>query len=155
MSNSELIAILAIVVSSATALSIAHGQRKQARQLEAYRRDDSVGLIPPPTPLWVHLKKHWQLWLILLCIGVQVGSLVFALRSSQPMTRGTLIELSVIVGGIYWNLLMGFITIIQRHILRIIENQGEIISIIGKQAEIVTKLREQFGTPRKNADDAK
>jgi hypothetical protein len=161
MSTNQLIAILAIVVSSATALFVAHGQQKQARQLEAFRRDASVGLMPPPTALWVHLRKHWQLWLILMCIGVQVACLVSVLRGSQPITRDTLVELSVIGGSIFWNLLMAVITFVQRQIAHIFENQSEIISIIDKQAEImkltedVAKVTGQLATPRKNADDAK
>ena len=173
--NSELISIVAIVVASVTALSIAHGQKKQARQIEAFRRDASVGLVPPPTALWTHLTKYWGVWLNLLCMGVQTASLVSLLRSSQSLSLDTLVELSVVGGSLFVTLVMGVMTFVQvqitdilkhqnnilEHQKTILENQKEVWEHLGKLTSRIDKrfeslnLTRQLDTSRKIAEDTR
>jgi hypothetical protein len=49
-----------IAVAVVVPLIVNYQNRKQARQIELFKKDPSVGLIPPPHPLWVFLRKNWQ-----------------------------------------------------------------------------------------------
>ena len=48
-----------VVVAAVVALVVNYQNRKQARQIELYRRDPSVGLIPPPHAFMAFLKKYY------------------------------------------------------------------------------------------------
>jgi hypothetical protein len=48
-----------VVVAAAVALVVNYQNRKQARQIELFRNDPSVGLMPPPHPWVAFLKKNW------------------------------------------------------------------------------------------------
>jgi hypothetical protein len=142
MATGQLISIIAVIIPSATTLLVAHWHRKQARQLEAFRLDPSVGLNPPPSPVRVHFRKHWQLWLYLLGTGIQVACLVRLLRGSEPITRVTIVAFSVIIGAIFTNLVLGIIQFVQRQISGVVETQRTTISIIAKQADTITLISE-------------
>jgi hypothetical protein len=49
-----------IAAAVAVPLIVNYQNRKQARQIELFRKDPSVGLIPPPHPLWVFLGRNWM-----------------------------------------------------------------------------------------------
>lgn len=63
------------------ALIVAAQNRKQMRQLEAHRIDPSVGLTPPPHPVFVFLRNHWTP----LC-GIGLG--LYLLISSHNVKNG-------------------------------------------------------------------
>jgi hypothetical protein len=65
MTVTNWITVGGILVAAIIALIVADQNRKQMRQLEAHRIDPSVGLTPPPHPVFVFLRKHWTA----LCAG--------------------------------------------------------------------------------------
>ena len=48
-----------IIVAAAVAVIVNYQNRKQSRQIELFRKDPSVGLIPPPHPWIRFLQKNW------------------------------------------------------------------------------------------------
>jgi hypothetical protein len=78
------ITMVGIVVSAAAALIIAYLHRKQMRQIELYKQDPSVGLVPPPTAFTRFVKLRW---LDVLGYAVPFLNLVIELNSDGPITR--------------------------------------------------------------------
>jgi hypothetical protein len=65
MSATNWITVGGIVMAAIITLIVADQNRKQMRQLEAHRLDPSIGLIPPPHPVFLFLRKY----LATLCVG--------------------------------------------------------------------------------------
>jgi hypothetical protein len=86
-----------ICVAAVTALSIAHLQRKQMRQIEAYKINPTVGLVPPPNPVWAFIKRHY----ITMIMAWTVVSLLQDTFSDKPIDRRTIffiaLDLSALV----------------------------------------------------------
>jgi hypothetical protein len=57
MNGTYILAALAIIVSSTTAMAVAYLHRKQMRQIELYKQNPSVGLTPPPSRLTYFVKS--------------------------------------------------------------------------------------------------
>jgi len=53
MTFREWIQVCGVVLAAAVALIVAYLHRRQMRQIEAFRQDPSVGLVPPPHPVLV------------------------------------------------------------------------------------------------------
>jgi heme exporter protein D len=57
------VTVVVALAGVVTTLVVAYLQRRQMRQIEAYRQDPSVGLVPPPHPLrqllWRFLRRFW------------------------------------------------------------------------------------------------
>jgi hypothetical protein len=45
-------------VTTVAVLATGYLHRKQMRQIEAYRVNPTVGLIPPPNPVWAFIKRY-------------------------------------------------------------------------------------------------
>ena len=142
MSSNQLIAIVAVVVSSTTALLVAYWQRKQARQVEAFRRDPSVGLIPPPSPIWVAFKRHW---LLIPTVGFPAAILLQMLRDTQPITRGTIAGIALCISSIIYALLADSI----RVLMRVIE---AMVNVQGRQIGLTRNLIDGPGTRERDVD---
>lgn len=65
------------------------------RQIELYRRDPSLGLVPPPGPAWTFVKWHYPMMII---VGVNVAALTIVLQQTGPVTRWTVLDISQHVG---------------------------------------------------------
>jgi len=63
--STVLVSIIGVLIASATALSVAYMHRKQMRQIEAFRADVKVGLVPKETWLWARFKDNWHRLLVL------------------------------------------------------------------------------------------
>ena len=73
-------------------------QRKQMRQLELYRQDPSVGLVPPPHSLTLFLRKHR---LAILNTGIATFFLVSGFRSQGPLTRLSVFNIAAGIGFLF------------------------------------------------------
>ena len=50
---------IGIVVAAVVTAIVNYQNRKQARQIELFRKDPSVGLMPPLHPWWAFLRRNW------------------------------------------------------------------------------------------------
>lgn len=60
-----IVTAVGVVVAAVVALIVNYQNRKQARQIELFRKDPSAGLVPPPHPWLVFLRKNWYHFLYL------------------------------------------------------------------------------------------
>jgi hypothetical protein len=97
MTFREWVQISGFILTAVVALVVAHLHRKQMRQIEAFRHDPSVGLVPPPHPVLVYLKKHYPL----LLVPLGIANLIYELTRQAPVTRGS----------VFW-IVMAFATIV-------------------------------------------
>lgn len=83
------ITVAAIVVGAIVSLIVAYLHRKQMRQVEAFRRDPSVGLVPP-NPILNFLRIYWaSLW----TGAYGVFLLIREFRDHGPVTRGSVLNI--------------------------------------------------------------
>jgi len=108
MSAGSWIALAGILTSAIIALVVAHLHRKQMRQIEAYRSNPEVGLVPPPHPIVKFLKRYSTL---LAIGGPSAAVLAMDAFKSGPLTRGT----------VAWMVLAG-INIAEAFALQLIQN---------------------------------
>ncbi len=73
-------------------------QRKQMRQLELYRQDPSVGLVPPPHPFTLFLQKYK---LAICNTGIAAFFLVSGFRSQGPLTRLSVLNIAAGIGFLF------------------------------------------------------
>jgi len=100
--------VIAVVglIGVAANLMIADLQRRQMRQIEAARRDPSIGLAPPLHPVRLFLRRHgWPLWD--LGFGIYLLSKAFLQYGSGPITRDFVVLVAVgftliAFGAMFW-----------------------------------------------------
>jgi hypothetical protein len=115
----DFIAIVGILVAAATALWVAYLHRKQMRQIEAFRSNPALGLVPPPNQIWVFIKSN----ILLLCAAVALLFLLLDVFSSAPVTRR-------VVFNIAWDA-VSFVIFVLLHIsLKFVRLFGKVISAI-------------------------
>ncbi len=83
VTTTNVVVIIGVAVSCATALLVGHLHRKQLRQIELFRKDPNVGIQPPPSVPVAFLGRHWT-----LIVGVffPLGGIGLVLIS-QPFTQ--------------------------------------------------------------------
>jgi hypothetical protein len=81
--------MLGILVGAAVALIVAYMHRKQMRQIEAYRQNPAVGLVPPPHRVIAFVQAHKY-----LIVGGGGGTIMVLLGSWQP---GPITHISVLI----------------------------------------------------------
>lgn len=88
-----MLVLVAALITATVALLVAYWHRKQARQIELFRLDPSVGLEPPPSAVWQFLVRHQGFLSFLLTIVLPISGLTIVLSSPEPITRFTLIAI--------------------------------------------------------------
>jgi hypothetical protein len=97
--------LITLVVTSATALSIAYQHRKQMRQNELFRLDPSVGVKPAPSPPVAFFKRHWFLiWTLILGVGLPMLGVVLVLARNVPLTNFSAVMISYYFALMIYNL---------------------------------------------------
>lgn len=114
MTGNQVVAIAAIVVPAATAFLIGYWHRKQIRQIEAFRQNPSVGLIPPPSPVYAFVLAYRT-----LLVGVGLPGLMLALELARdsPVTRSSVFTIAFAVASMLFALVLHLI----QRIVRILE----------------------------------
>ena len=124
MTLSNILMFFGIVVSAAVALLIADLQRKQMRQIELYRQDSSVGLVPPSI-LVRFVKSRWK---DVLAYAGPLINLVVELSSSYPLSRLSVVNISLSVALIVANVVMQITSSLVGRLLNLIESSFEVMS---------------------------
>jgi hypothetical protein len=118
MTPTNVVAIVAVGVSCATALLVGYWHRKQLRQIELFRKDPSVGILPPPSEAAAFLGRHFT-----LIVGVFLPTCaLLLLLTTWPLTRTSVVLLIA-------NLVSVFISLLARTEQRLLElqrNQSEV-----------------------------
>lgn len=92
--SSVVVPLVVAVIGASTALLIAYWHRKQMRQIEAHKLDQSVGLMPPPSAAWQFFGKHWYLGFCIICTIWNLRRLAIDLNSTLPLTRGDVLSIA-------------------------------------------------------------
>ncbi|HLI17410.1 MAG TPA: hypothetical protein VKV22_03960 [Rhodanobacteraceae bacterium] len=104
MTITQAITVFGILVAAAVGLSVGYLQRKQARQIELYRKDPSVGLIPPPTATTRFLKKWW--FTLLVGVILPVVALADSVTTREPVTQVSVVVISANIAVIVFNIMV-------------------------------------------------
>jgi hypothetical protein len=129
MNTSLVGSLIAAALISAVNLSIGHLQRKQMRQIELHREDSSVGLVPPPHPLRLFLRKYK---LPILNTGVGALLLASGLLSQPPLTRLSVFNIAGGIGCLLLALTNRMVDDVYGALIRIID-------LIEKQSDSLSK----------------
>jgi hypothetical protein len=122
MSINQWLVLVGIIVSAGTALSVGYSNRKQARHLEAYRRDPSVGLDPPDSVVWA-LVKQW--WLEAICLCWSLTGVIYEMNQTGPVTRASVLVISMGICGVAFSWVGIMLTIVLRRSTRAIADMTE------------------------------
>lgn len=138
------------IVGSLVALVVAHLHRKQMRQNELFRLDPTVGVIPPPNPLWAYVKSNraWSFiigmtvinvivllwvnqyspfptWLLVFSLGWQLGNLAFGWIQQQIQRIYKLIRTNQTEQAELSRRILDLIGTCSESTLKIIQSQAE------------------------------
>lgn len=106
VSVSVALSVFGILVAATVALIVGYLQRKQMRQIEAYRQNPALGLIPAPHPVTAFVRRHKYLVLI---SGGGVVLVVLGFLAPGPMTRLGVLSIAFGASGIISGLLFDLI----------------------------------------------
>lgn len=121
---------IAVIVGSVTTTSVllnGYWQRRQMRQIEAYKSNPDAGLMPPAHPVWAFIKAHY-VKLLCLCAG---GNILLELLSFKPASRFTIFSV-----GFNFTVLLAFF--MESHVSRIYD-------VLLRQAKINAIIAEALG----------
>jgi hypothetical protein len=127
MTLNQLITIAGLVVSCITALIVAYSHRKQLRQIELFRLDPSVGLLPPPSPPVAFFKEYGGL---IVGVGVPVLSLAWLITMNNPVTVGSVTLISSYFALILINLHFHSELRLLKYFLKLITVNEQVLRIL-------------------------
>jgi hypothetical protein len=138
MNGTYILAALAIIVSSMTALAVAYLHRKQMRQIELYKQDPSVGLTPPPSKLTYFVKSKAD---VIFGIVLPACSLILGLivPNEQPLKRWDAIIISLNMAAIFFNVALKLIIRVQGDILAIMQVQEKHLNLTERIAKVAER----------------
>jgi hypothetical protein len=105
MSLTNFIALIAILVSASVVLIVSHLQRKQMRQIELFKLNQSVGLIPPQSWLTKFVKSKFDNF---LGYGAPLISLTILFLGNDPVTKWTVLTISLNITLLIMNYIVNF-----------------------------------------------
>src|SRR2546425_6073851 len=144
MTFNQFLGVMGIVIPVAGAFIIAYLHRKQMRQVEAYRQDPKVGLIPPPHLLTLFYRKHSAL----LTIGpLSILWIVLQFFREGPVTRYSVLAIAVSVGAIVFAV---FIDLLNRGMTIL----GRLIDMTAQTVDVLKVGVEEFGKRLKRSEDS-
>jgi hypothetical protein len=123
MTGSQVIVIAAMVVPAATAFLIGYWHRKQMRQIEAFRQNPSVGLMPPPSPVYAFVLAYRTL---LVGVGLPGLMLILELARESPVTRFSVFTIAFAVASMLFALILHLI----QSVVRILEKAVDLAARI-------------------------
>ena len=106
MTTTHIIMLVGIAVSAVVALIVASQQRRQMRQIELYKQDPSVGLVPPISALTRFVKSKWD---TVLGFGIPIVSLALEFMSDAPLTRLSVLIISLNIAVLLTNVVMAVV----------------------------------------------
>lgn len=149
MTMTHWLMLIALLVSATVAIAVAYQQRKQMRQIELYKTDPSVGLIPPPSAITRFIKSHWD---TVLGIGFPIVAIWIELSSAYPITRRSIFIVCLCMAIIVINIVMAFVFEMVRRLLSLIQSLNEgnksNFEITSMHTKLIDKLADASLLPR-------
>lgn len=84
------VSIVGIFVASITAIVVAYLHRKQMRQLEAFRLNHAVGLVPPDAAFTRWWRRRWHY----LFLAPSLAGAIFEASKAGPPTRFSILAIA-------------------------------------------------------------
>jgi hypothetical protein len=134
MTLTQVITVFGIVISAGVALIVAYLHRRQIRQIELFKQDPSVGLIPKPSRLTSFVMSKWD---AILGFGGPILILVTEFSSNAPITRITIFNISVSLALLLGNFVLMLVFRLHR---RNSERITEILSLHEKTVGVTDRL---------------
>ena len=103
MTITHVVMLIGILVAAAVALTVGHLQRKQMRQIELYRRDPTVGLIPPSNFLTRFVGSRWD---SIIGFGAPSIGLIVELFDPAPVNRISVLLISISIAFLFLHFVM-------------------------------------------------
>lgn len=132
MSAANWITLFGIIVAAVVALAVAFMHRKQMRQIELYRADPTVPLVPPLHPVTRFLKSYGFYGWCLAWAAYDVFVLVRDLRETTPVTREVVVKIVVDIFGIVLMVMIGLGSFMSERVYQIAE---KLVGILEKMTE--------------------
>ena len=134
MTLTHIITIIGFSLSAFVALGVAYLHRKQMRQIELFKQDPSVGLVPPPSALARFIKSKWD---VIFAYGGPLYILGTELLKSAPVTRMTIALVSLSLVMLALNLVLALMLRLNS---KFNERVAEILKLLDRQATITDKI---------------
>lgn len=134
MTFTNFLAIIAMVVSAGVAHHVAYMHRRQIRQIELFKRDPTVGIMPPPSALNRSLKSRWD---YIFGISGPLLILYFEFRSDEPITRFSVFTISACVVLIAVNFVMLSVFRVQRRLINIMAIQERHLELTARSIDLI------------------
>jgi hypothetical protein len=121
------------------------------RQLELYRTDPKVGLVLPPSPLWVRIREDGP---YVLAGGLAAYSIVRTYWSVgvQPITGKQAVVLALDSGMLFFAFVMYLVRGIYRRMSRDAEHMELVYSVLRDLQSVVKDVVERLPDAPGNAD---
>lgn len=134
MTLTQLLMVFGIVVSAMVAIVVAYLHRRQMRQIELYKADPSVGLVPPSSRLTKFVASRWD-----TVLGFAGPAFVLAMEfiSTAPVTRLTVLSISAALALMFTNLVMTLVFKMQQ---RNTERIREVLELHDRQLGTTDKI---------------
>jgi len=156
MSTAVWLSLITLAVTSAVALIIAAMHRKQMRQIELHRVDESVPLVPPPNAFTKFLQRNFRHINLAVNAALNIAFLAEHVRSTTPLTKGEVVAIAFFMNGVFLSLVLYMLswTIEMtskaidgcRGVIDILSDQiGQIIDVLKNQTGVVGDLAERVG----------
>lgn len=126
MTVTHIIMLVGIAISAAVALIVASLQRKQMRQIELYKQDPSVGLIPPSSALTRFVKSKWE---SVFAFGGPIVGLVLEFTSNTPITRMSVLLISLNIAALLTNIVLAFLFRVVDRVFSTIDRLTDILDM--------------------------
>jgi hypothetical protein len=110
MSAAVWISLLTLVVGTTVTLIVAALHRKQMRQIELYRADPTVPLVPPPHPFTKFLRRNARHLVFIVNLGLNLSFLIEHLLSTTALTRAEVFSIALFTSASFFTILMYLMT---------------------------------------------
>src|SRR5467141_686616 len=104
MSTPVWLSLLTLAVTSTVALVIAAMHRKQMRQIELHRVDQSVPLVPPPNVFTKFLQRNFRHINLAVNAVLNIAFLTERVRSATPLTKGEVVAIAFFMNTLFLSL---------------------------------------------------
>jgi len=135
MTLGNYLALFAILASSSVALLVSYLHRKQMRQVELFKVDPSVGLIPPPSALTILLKEKLPDAII---VGLPLILIVDEMMKDGEITRGSVLTISLSVALILAYATVRFVFTLVRELVGMIKR---VIGVMEQHIEATKEIQ--------------
>ena len=138
MTLMHVLTIIGFTLSALVALSVAYLHRRQMRQIELFKQDPSVGLVPVQTGLTRFVKGKWD---IIFAYGGPLYILASELLKSAPVTRMTIALVSMSLVLLALNVIL---SLMLRLNSKINERTAEILKLMDRQVAVTNKILDRL-----------